>query len=66
MTLIVTIDDVRKAGHCVTGARRWFAGRGFDFAAFVRDGLPAETLEETGDALALNVVAVARARNGNG
>lgn len=54
--ILITINDVRKAGHCVAGARRWFEGHGIDFREFVRDGIDAETLAATGDALALQVI----------
>lgn len=58
---IVTMQDVRAAGFCGFGARRWFEAYGFDFRAFMTDGLPAETLLATGDALAETVVAKKRA-----
>ena len=52
----VTIDDVRAVGLCVNGSRAWFERHGLDFRAFLRDGLDAETLLATGDAMALRVV----------
>ena len=58
--LIVTITHVRAAGLCVNGSRAWFARHGLDFRAFLRDGLDAETLLATGDAMALRVVEYAR------
>jgi len=58
--LIVTIDDVRAAGLCVNGSRAWFARHGLDFRAFLREGLDAQTLLATGDAMALRVVEYAR------
>ncbi|WP_442905667.1 hypothetical protein [Hydrogenophaga sp. PBC] len=54
--MIVTIDDVRAAGLCVHGTRAWFARHGLDFRAFLRDGITAEVLLATGDAMALRVV----------
>jgi hypothetical protein len=60
--VIVRPADIRACGHCMTGARAWFTRHGLDWAAFVRDGLPASTLEATGDGFALRVVE--RARNG--
>lgn len=54
--MLITISDVRKAGNCVKGARRWFELHDLDFLAFVRDGLPAEVLLATGDAMAIRVV----------
>ena len=61
--VIVTIDDVRAVGLCVNGSRAWFARHALDFRAFVRDGLDAETLLATGDAMAQRVVEHARARS---
>ena len=58
----VTIDDVRAVGLCVNGSRAWFARHGLDFRAFLRDGLDAQTLLATGDAMAQRVVEHARAR----
>jgi hypothetical protein len=59
---MITINDVRKAGHCVSGARRWFELHGFDFRAFVRDGLSEETLLATGDAMAIRVIRMKKER----
>ncbi|MCL6619129.1 MAG: hypothetical protein K6T33_05000 [Thermomonas hydrothermalis] len=58
----VTIDHVRAAGMCVHGARAWFARQGLDFRAFLREGIAAETMLATGDAMALRVVEIARQR----
>lgn len=59
---IVTISDVRKSGHCASGAREFFEAQGLDFRAFLRDGVKASTLLETGDARALQVVNRTRER----
>ncbi|WP_454258620.1 hypothetical protein [Pseudoxanthomonas mexicana] len=59
---IITIAHVRAAGLCVNGSRAWFARHGLDFRAFLRDGLDAETLLATGDAMAQRVVDCARER----
>jgi len=53
---LIRMEDVTRAGHCGSGARRWFEAYGFDFRAFIRDGLPASTLLATGDAFAQRVV----------
>lgn len=58
----VTIAHVRAAGLCVHGARAFFARHGLDFRAFLRDGIPAQVLLATGDAMALRVVEIARQR----
>ena len=53
--LIVTITDVRKR-HCVSGARDWCNMQGIDFRDFIRNGIPARRLAETGDALVHSVL----------
>lgn len=54
--LLITIDHVRAAGLCVHGTRGWFARHGLDFKAFLRDGIAADVLLATGDAMAMRVV----------
>lgn len=49
-------------GFCARGGRLWARQQGLDWAAFVREGLPAEVLEATGDPMALRLVAHARAQ----
>lgn len=58
--LLITIDHVRASGLCVHGTRGWFARQGLDFRAFLREGIDAQTLLATGDAMALRVVERAR------
>ena len=60
----VTIDDVRRAGHCARGAKAWFDARGLDFRAFLRDGIPEDEFLAFGDGQADQVVAMKRVRNG--
>lgn len=62
----ITITDIRQAGHCVAGARRWFEAHGFDFKAFIRDGIDSEALLATGDALAEQVIARKQEREARG
>lgn len=57
---IVTIADIRKTGHCARGIRRWFDGHGLDFQAFLKNGIEADVLLGTGDALAEQVVSAIR------
>lgn len=61
-TLIVRAEDIRAARLCFQGARPWFRRHGFDWQAFLAEGLPAEVLAATGDALALRVIAEAEKR----
>lgn len=52
----ITISDVRKAGHCTRGARRWFEDYDLDFRDFLKNGIETEKFLATGDALAALVV----------
>lgn len=61
-TLIVRAEDIRAAHLCFQGARPWFRRHGLDWQAFLAEGLPAEVLAATGDALALRVIAEAEKR----
>lgn len=63
---MVTMKHLRQAKMCRRGARLWFDVRGLDWMTFVRTGLPASTLEATGDALAHRVTALARAEADHG
>lgn len=56
-SLIITMDDCRKAGHCALGVRGWMAAQGFDFRQFMREGLSAKAMLDTGDGQGRQVVA---------
>lgn len=62
--LIIRIADIRRATHCVRGARRWFAAHGMDFHKFLKDGMAADELlrRSRNDALAMDVVERTRDR----
>ena len=61
---VVTIADIRAAGHCVRGAKTWFAGHRLDFAKFLREGIGEEELLATNDSLAVEVIRKKRERHG--
>ena len=58
----VTIQDIRAARYCLPGVRPWFRRHGLDWQAFLDDGIPAETLRATGDALVEPVIRMAEER----
>lgn len=60
--MIITMRDVRAAKMCSRGARQFFDRHNLDWQQFRKDGLPAEVIEATGDAMAIKVVEVARGR----
>ena len=60
--LIITMRDIRAAKQCSRGARAFFERHGLDWQDFLENGVPAEKLLETGDAMAERTVEVARGR----
>ena len=63
--ILVTHGDMRRLGYCNRGAREWFARHQLDLSQFIDQGLPAPLLLATGDSMAEDVVAAARARIGS-
>lgn len=57
---IVTMRHIRKCKMCSRGARAFFERHGLDWVAFLKEGVPVETLEATGDAMAIQVSTAAR------
>lgn len=60
--VLVRMEHIRAARMCSRGARAFFARHNLDWQTFLKDGLPAEVLAATGDAMALQVVEAARGR----
>lgn len=56
-----TMRHIRQCKMCSRGARAFFDRHGLDWSEFLRAGLPVEALEQTGDAMAMQVAAAARA-----
>ena len=50
----------RRRGFCRGKSRDWFERHGLDWRDFARNGIPAETLEATGDGMAIALVKWAR------
>lgn len=67
---MITARDVKAAGMCITpGAKSFFKRHNLDFRDFMKNGINAETLIATNDAMALEVVRIAQAKlkeNSNG
>lgn len=58
--VIVTINDVRRGGMCVRGARPWFEMHGLDFRDFLVNGISSTKVEHLGDPLADRAIKSAR------
>ncbi|GAB6191159.1 hypothetical protein [Desulfocastanea catecholica] len=60
--VIVTLKDIRSLKYCSKGARAFFARHDLLWSDFLDNGIPAEALLKTGDAMAQKAVEVARGR----
>lgn len=58
----VRMEHLRRLGYCSGGVRAFFSRHGLDYSAFLQDGVSAEALRNTGDAMAL--AAIEEAHNG--
>tara|TARA_Y100000593_G_scaffold83521_2_gene157503 strand:- start:5311 stop:5493 length:183 start_codon:yes stop_codon:yes gene_type:complete len=58
--------DIVSVGHCPSGTRVWFEDRDLDFRGFLKNGIPASVLWDTGDGLARQVVGRLREKKENG
>ena len=58
----ITMRDIRAAKMCSRGARQFFDRHGLDWGDFVRNGVLIEIIEKIDDAMAQQVVGVARER----
>ena len=69
---LVTVEDLHKlrnrkgGGFCVRNSRIWARSHNLDFKDFVKNGVLASKLIETGDQLAEELVDIARERTGHG
>lgn len=59
----IRMRDIRAAKMCSRGARTWFARHGLDWSEFITNGIDADLVLATGDAMAIRVVEVARGRD---
>ncbi len=62
--MIVTLSDARELGYCSRGMRDFFRRHGLDWSRFIREGLPADDLLATGDAMVETLVEYVRGRDG--
>lgn len=58
----ITMADIRAAKMCSKGARKFFARHDWDWSDFLRNGIDADVVQATGDAMAMTVLEVARER----
>jgi len=58
--VIVKLSDLRKVKYCVSGSKAFFARHGIDWRDFCKNGIDAEILEGTGDAMAIKLAQVVR------
>ncbi|WP_104471230.1 hypothetical protein [Acinetobacter indicus] len=56
----IYMSDIRKAKMCSGGTRAFFLRQGWDWQEFLKNGRDAQDFIDTKDAMALQVVEVAR------
>jgi hypothetical protein len=59
MAEVVTMKHMRQAKYCRRGVMAFFKRHGFDWSSFLRDGIDANKLKNTGDAMAIKVAEMA-------
>ena len=60
--VIVRMRHLRKIKMCSHGGRAFAARHGFEWSDFLKNGIPAERLIATDDAMALKAVEAARGK----
>lgn len=58
--VIVTLEHCKRLKYCARGMRDFFRRHELDWPRFRERGLPAETFEATGDAMAIAAAQLAR------
>lgn len=58
--VLVNMRHVRKARLCSRGVRDFLEKHGLDWQAFLKEGIDADLLIATGDAMAIKVAEVAK------
>ena len=61
---LVTVKDARSVLYCKEGTKEFFKRYKLDWDKFVKVGVSAQLLLDTGDAMAKEVVEVAHGRRG--
>ncbi len=54
--MIITINHIRAYGYCARGTRAFFNSHQLDWQSFLTNGVEAEKLLATNDALAIELV----------
>lgn len=57
--VLVYMRHIRAQKLCADGTKEWFEHHGLDWRR-LRDGIPVEEIEATGDRMALDVAKIAR------
>lgn len=59
---LVTVKDARSIKYCKDGTRKFFEKHNLDWNKFVKVGISAKQVIETGDAMAIELVEAAHGR----
>jgi len=58
--MIITIKDIRAAGMCASGARKFAIDNGFDWSDFIKNGIDVKKLENMENPFIKQVIEAAK------
>lgn len=58
----MTINEIRRSGHCSIGIRRWFEDKGYDFKQVLKEGVTLQEIADMNDGFGNQVVERVRAK----
>ncbi len=58
----ITVNDLRKAGHCASGVKAFFTGHGVSMRKLVQEGLTLDDVSHIEDANLDRVIEIAQER----
>jgi hypothetical protein len=59
---VIKASDCREHGYCMKGVRAFMERHGLSFRESIKNGIPAEQLKATGDAMAIRLVNLVEAK----
>lgn len=56
----ITVNEMRRAGHCSRGIKAWFESKGYDFRTVLKEGVTAEEILKLHDGFGDQVISRVR------
>lgn len=58
----VTVNEIRRVGHCARGIKAWFESKGYDFKKILDEGVDANEILKLHDGFGDQVITRVRAK----